>query len=359
MASDDNRAGAGPPATPGWYPDPWFPGRRRFFDGATWTAHSFPADAGPGGPAVPVVSAPPPTTGVPGDGPPPPEWWAPPTAPQEPAPPSWGEFPPPVEQGPRARRWPPRGRTVIAILVILAFVLGLGGGLLAFRNRNATPNAATSPPGSTSGNAPVLPSPSSDPSASLLAGLVLQQSDVGPTETVAPLPDGTTVSGAATLDLCNGTYPSESLRTARLQVVGVDDLGDVLLSTEGVLYGTPTDTAQAFSELTSVAAHCPSTPVLSPVGEPTVTTQFGAAPDASWPQVAGVQRLAFSFTSTDSSGNAQNLVAVYLRRGRALLGVYFSNPDPQAPVGNQTTMAGIVNLFANRMAQLPASAIGA
>jgi len=51
-------------------------------------------------------------------------------------------------------------------------------------------------------------------------------------------------------------------------------------------------------------------------------------------------------------------IAVYLQRGRALVGVYFFEPDgPQAPVAGQTTVAGIVGVFAGRLAALPASVI--
>jgi hypothetical protein len=51
-------------------------------------------------------------------------------------------------------------------------------------------------------------------------------------------------------------------------------------------------------------------------------------------------------------------VAVYLRRGRALLGVYFSHTDaPTAVVEGKTALGDIVTIFANRLAKLPVSAI--
>jgi hypothetical protein len=98
--------------------------------------------------------------------------------------------------------------------------------------------------------------------------------------------------------------------------------------------------------------------VISPVGEPTLQTQFNAAPDGSWPQVASVDRAAFDFVTTDASGHSQHMIAVYLQRGRALMGIYFPQPDgPQAPVDGQTTVAGIVNVFATRMANLATSTV--
>jgi len=93
-------------------------------------------------------------------------------------------------------------------------------------------------------------------------------------------------------------------------------------------------------------------------GGPTVTTRFNAAPDAAWPQTPTVERVAFDIVTTDGTGLSQHAVAVYLRRGRALLGVYFSDADDPPPaIAGQTTMAGIVNVFAGRMAQLPASVV--
>lgn len=166
------------------------------------------------------------------------------------------------------------------------------------------------------------------------------------------------MGGGASLDLCNGTFPSEALRTARLQVAGADAKGSTLLGTEAVLYSNPAGAAQALPELKSTAARCPARPVVSPVSEPTVETHFNASPDATWPQVATVERLALDFVTTDSLGQPQHNVAVYLRRGRALMGVYFPQPDgPQAAVAGQTTIPGIVNVFATRMAGLASSAV--
>ncbi|HWS45217.1 MAG TPA: hypothetical protein VN636_05090, partial [Acidimicrobiia bacterium] len=176
--------------------------------------------------------------------------------------------------------------------------------------------------------------------------------------TVVLQPHGTDAAGTATLDLCNGTYPSEKLRTARRQVIVADAQGNGVLSTEAVLYRSPAATAQAFTELRNVTAHCPSKPVASPVGEPTVQTKFFAAPDTTWPQTAGVERLAFDLDTVDASGQHFRSAAVYLRRGRVLLGIYFSPANGTATtVQHKTSTADIVGIFAARMADLPAHAI--
>lgn len=205
---------------------------------------------------------------------------------------------------------------------------------------------------------PTAPSQSRDPSAPLLIDLIVSDADVGPSLKVVGMVGGNGLS-QPTLDLCNGTYPSEERRTARLQVRAVDRTGDTALSTEAVLYATGADTAQAFAELRRVAENCPTHPVDSPVGLPPVTTRFRPAPDANWPQVPQVERLAFAFDSIDpTSGESTSSVAVYLRRGRALLGVYFSHADaPTAVVQGKTELSDIVNVFAERLAKLPLAAI--
>lgn len=204
---------------------------------------------------------------------------------------------------------------------------------------------------------PTAPSQSRDPSAGLLANLIVSDADVGPSLTVAGLRGGNGL-GQPTLDLCNGTFPSEAQRTARLQVVAVDGQGDTALSTEAVLYSSGAGTAAAFSELKATAAACPAGPVDGGIGQPPVTTRFQPAPDTDWPQVASVERLAYAFDTISANGETSRSAAVYLRRGRALLGVYFSHADaPSAVVEGHTGMADIVNVFATRLAKLPVAAI--
>jgi hypothetical protein len=258
----------------------------------------------------------------------------------------------------------------VAIAVVGGLLLGFLGAVgvhFAFERHtgvNASAPVITTPPrqpaitlpqqpGTTVPTSPPTSTLPGDPSASALSGLVITQADVASTVTVQTLP-----AGQPTLDLCNGTFASESLRTARLQVAAIDAQGAESVSTEAVLYGNSAATTQAFAELKSAAANCPSAPVVSPVGEPTVTTHFNAPPDGAWPQSSGVERQAYDFVATDQLGQAQHFVGVYLRRGRVLLGVYFAHPDgTQLAISGQTTVAGIVSVFEARMAQLPASVV--
>jgi hypothetical protein len=61
-----------------------------------------------------------------------------------------------------------------------------------------------------------------------------------------------------------------------------------------------------------------------------------------------------------AAGQAGHYVVVYLSRGNVLMGVYFPSPDgPQASVDGRTTVAGIVDVFAKRLAALPPAGLTA
>jgi hypothetical protein len=292
------------------------------------------------------------------------------------APDSGAGTPPPP---PRSGRGP--AAAVVAALVVVSLVIGFGVATVVLNARDkSSDNASATPvipipvtpsptltPGSTlfpvvPGTTPGSTTPGTtlppDPDDGALTGLILHQADVHTTDSVALLPNGADLT-VATLDLCNGTFPSEAQRTARRQVAQVTAQSEVVLSTEAILYRAPATGTQAFRELKAVAANCPSSPVISPVGEDTATTTFHAAPDRSWPRTASVDRLAFDFTTVDATtGDSSHSIAVYLRRGRALMGVYFDQPDgAQDAVAGQTTVAGIVGVFEARMAKLPANVV--
>jgi hypothetical protein len=279
---------------------------------------------------------------------------------------------PPVPPVPTAEPSPgPAARapvaSIIAALVVVSLVVGFGVATLVLNARDTGPAVAAGPTPSTIPSTPGATTPATtvprvpaDPNENVLGSLILRQSEVPSTDTVTLLQNGADLT-IATLDLCNGTYPSEALRTARRQVA-LTDAGSLLqMSTEAVLYRDVKASEQAFRELQSVAAACPSTPVVSPVNEDTVTTVFAPAPDKKWPRTPTVERLAYDFVATSAtSGQPQHSIAVYLRRGRALVGVYFANPDePQHLIAGRSTIAGIVGLFESRLAAVPARDIGA
>ena len=345
---------------PGWYQDPWAVGQRRYWTGFTWTADIFPDGSpdGSGAQARPMpgrLADPAARPTVASPVPPAAPQWVPPTAGTATVTPSRAAVAPPPPPQPASA--PPRSERlrsaallaaglVVGFLVVLWVVNAVAGTSRSTRPAAARPVTPTAP----------APTPiPADPAQSALANIVVQPADVAATFTVGPVLGGRQVSGQPSLDLCGANFASESLRTARLQVSAVDTVGTEVLSTEAVRYVSAGATAQAFAELREAAAGCPTTPVASP-GEPAVATRFNPAPDTAWPQVSTVERLAFDFVATDTSGETQHVIGVYLRRGRVLEGVYFLRPDgSQSPVAGQTSVADIVGVFAGRIAQLPAA----
>src|SRR3954452_22309441 len=357
---------------PGWHPDPWFSGPHRYWDGRAWTGDVFPDGPTESG-ALPQVAlrdesnrppVPPPAARS-ATPPPAPTWgYAAASAPV-----ATSVFEPWETIGDTAEPTPRRKLTVAQINA-LALAVGLVLGFVVVEKvvgghgHRAPAAAVPRPQPPLVPTVPASPSPSSsnplsnDPSAPLLQGLVVRQSDVPTGNTVQLLDGGNQVTGQTTLDLCNGTYASEGLRSARLQVVEYDGGGAGVLSTEAVLYHHVGDATQAMNELRSVAAGCPNKPVVSPVAEPTVTTRFQSPPDSSWPPVTSVTRQAYAFTTTDSLGVTDTHIAVYLQRGRVLEGVYFPAPAGTQPaVDGQTSVADIVHVFEERIAALPESAL--
>lgn len=187
---------------------------------------------------------------------------------------------------------------------------------------------------------------STDPDVDVLGDIGVRQSDVDTDWSVVLIPDGTDHVNGTTLDLCDGTYPSERLRTARLQVAETGRDARIALSTEAVLYRNPAAVDQAFAELRRERAAC-------------TTERYLPPPDGDWAEAAGVTRLAYEFEHSDESGAPAIGASVYLRRGRVLLGVYF--PDARnelPPVDGRTTVRGIVELMQDRLAALPDSVVG-
>ena len=345
---------------PGWYADPWTAGQYRYWSGQTWTGETnrwgpSTSDAAPAAGNTGAATNPWPSLSAPaasGYG------WPAAPAPEV----------APADDAPR------RGRGRVIVGVALALVVVLVSGAIGFAiesNSHSNPQSQANPlpliPGGTTSPTPsTVPGAgvSHDPNRRALSRIVVQQSDVDTSRVVLLIPNGNLLT-EPTLDLCNGAYPSERLRTARLQVADVDasTTSHMSLSTEAVLYRNAAASEQAFAELRRVSASCPHAPVVSPVGEGTAQTVFKKPPDASWPQVPTVTRQAYSFVSTTAATATQPAsttpqVAVYLRRGRALLGMYFAQPNgAQSPVAGQRTIEGIVGVFAARLAKLPAAVV--
>ena len=345
---------------PGWYPDPWFTGQRRYFTGEAWTSDVFADGAAEGAGAAPIAprgdhGLPPSTPAFPP--PPAPQWGTDtPASPLSDAP-----TPPPEVLVPsEAARWGAMPRVVATSIAVV--VLSLGALWLTHRDGSASSASASTTPSPAASQAPT-PAPSGSPSApadsssASLENLVVRPQDVTDAYAVAPIPGGTKVEGEVTLDLCDAAYPSEGLRVERLQVVAVDSNGTTQLSTEAVRYESDAATAQAFDEVRSSAKDCPSAPVPDPSTGGTVSTTITGGVDSSWPTTAGVDRLAYLVTRTDDTGTENSTLVVYLRRGPLFIGVYFPTPSgEQMSVEGATTIPDIVTIFEKRLLNPPTDA---
>ena len=97
-----------------------------------------------------------------------------------------------------------------------------------------------------------------------LPSLILRPSQVGAGYRLQQRSDGHGVRGFVTLDLCGFSFPSEQLRSARLQVNYVHSGTAAEVSNEIVRYRKG-GAVQALREVTYAARHCPHTAVPSTV----------------------------------------------------------------------------------------------
>jgi hypothetical protein len=151
------------------------------------------------------------------------------------------------------------------------------------------------------------------------AKLILKPSAVGPGYQIALGPGGLGAK-ERTLDLCGTTnYPSEALRTARIQVDYGKPHGTLALSNEVVVY-KDSGAAQAMREVAQHATNCPAKPIAFE-GQPPLRYTITRIADSNL--LSGA--LAFRI---DASGKVQGKpvhvirFAIYQRAGNVLSGVY-------------------------------------
>jgi hypothetical protein len=195
----------------------------------------------------------------------------------------------------------------------------------------------------------VQPTQTSTTDVAVLERASLQSADLRPPAVLEPYGAATIVRGQVSLDLCGATFPSESLRTGRLQVGAyVDD--QQALSVEGILYRDDAAAKQAFAELERARSRCPSGYVTSRVaGVPPIKTKFRRVP-RSYDPVPGVQRIAFSETDTPRDGPPSDVVTVYQRVGRLVVGLYGVPGASGAYLAPDTGgLSGLARLLGERM----------
>ena len=162
--------------------------------------------------------------------------------------------------------------------------------------------------------------------AALLETVVLKPSQVGAGYTLSQIPGGQLVQGETTLDFCGLSYPSESLRSARLQVVYDAKGSDLSASNEVVTY-EPGGAQKALQEMTRAAVACPNGRVKDP--------PQGVTDMVRHTHVIRDRRLlqgAVAIVETDTAtvkGKRVTVesVDVYQVRGDVLSGVYGSGPE--------------------------------
>lgn len=157
-----------------------------------------------------------------------------------------------------------------------------------------------------------LPSPNLSP-------VVLKGAQIGHGYKLAAFPFGTSFIGEPTLDLCGGSYPSETLRTGRLQVEYTHPKQTVSASNEVVTYVNG-GAKEALAEVTKVAKSCSAKAVVKTTNGVTVVYQAALLKDPKLPGALSVK-----IVEKQSKGNqhvTETGVAIYQIKGNTLSGVY-------------------------------------
>jgi hypothetical protein len=182
-----------------------------------------------------------------------------------------------------------------------------------------------------------------------LEKLALRPAQVGPGYTLEELIEPSCLTDCPTLDLCAASFPSERLRTARLQIDYRRNVRKaVWLSNEIATYRKGGG-AQARAELERALSTCPSTPVKSRAWHgPTLTYRLTRLHDDRLP--AGTLAVRIHATGKDGSVKVDStFVAIYLFQGDVFSGVYTlgtpgATVSDQIRVGMRAAIASAANL---------------
>jgi hypothetical protein len=154
-----------------------------------------------------------------------------------------------------------------------------------------------------------------------VARLVLQPAQVGKGYVMLARADGKGVKGQVTMNLCGTAYPSERLRTTRLQSNYLKARSTLGISNEVVTYRSG-GAAQAMREAIQHAETCPRRPIDSGVkGLPKLTFRISRISDPRLLKGYLAVRIDVSGT-VNGKHVAQTSYAVYQRLGNVLSGVY-------------------------------------
>lgn len=160
--------------------------------------------------------------------------------------------------------------------------------------------------------------------------LILQPTQVGDGYRLFVRSDGFGVVNTVTLDLCGRkNYPSEKLRTTRLQVNYAASGKKLTLSNEVVTYKAG-GAQQAMREATQHATHCPKTPVdPGEAGLPPLRFTITRIRDSRL--LKGYLAVKIRVRGTvNGQKRDETSYAVYQRVGNVLSGVYSAGPNTPA-----------------------------
>lgn len=153
----------------------------------------------------------------------------------------------------------------------------------------------------------------------LLNTVVLTAADVGAGYKRRTIPGGTLVQGETTLDLCEQRFPSESLRTARLQVAFDADGKSLDASNEVVTY-SPGGAQRAIAEVTRAAKTCKT----GHIADAGLTNAVRELTNLTDPRLLPGSVAVEETESGTYNGKhvVETTVAVYQVKGNVLSGVY-------------------------------------
>jgi hypothetical protein len=151
--------------------------------------------------------------------------------------------------------------------------------------------------------------------------LLLQPAQVGKGYVMLPAAGGSGVKGDRTMNLCGLDYPSESLRTSRLQVNYLRKNSTLGITNEVVTY-KGSGAKQAMREAIAHAARCPTQPIDSGTkGLPKLRFRVKRISDPRL--LKGYLAVQIDISGTVNGRKiAQTSYAVYQQRGSVLSGVY-------------------------------------